>query len=173
MNNSLSKNKNGGMVRNIEKEIEEVINDAVEDIAYRNATAEKATISIVLESEACKVFSDESRWETLFSIGWSNYFIDKINSGMIGLVLERMFDEEDDVKDVFGYFVKKANKVFLKRKKLLKMFSDKTCDELYELYGNKYSFVNAENITFRFNYDAEKSIYVPSLKVRIKVKRDK
>ena len=174
MNNSLSKNKNSRIVRNMEKEIEEVVNDAVEDIIYRDASVEKARISIVLEEEASKIFSDDSRWEILFKIGWSNYFIEKLNSGMTGLMLERVLNEEaDDLKKVYGAFVKKVNSIFLKRKKILEIFSEKACEELCKIYDKKYNFVNFENVVFRYIYDIGKNVYVPSLKVRIKVKREK
>ena len=148
------------------KEISALIDDVIEDLVYRESDNEIVYLVIELETNISDIFSKESSWDFMLSANWSNFLVNKFNTGLIGLFddMGYLYNSQNLFKDIILDKISNNKDFFNYIKKVVE-------NELNVRFENNYELLEIYDAGFGVP-SIEKDDGCPNLNLKLKLIRD-
>jgi hypothetical protein len=156
-----------------DEEYREICEDILEDLVYRSVDIGFGNMFILHESSIVSLLSEKLRFRASANVMWTSYCVDKVNSGIVGLSMESIYEEKeymDKFQTFYDEFVNILSSLLLKdknfKRKIKKIIN--TC--LSERFEDKYKLLSVGGLNFNIGKDNSGSYY-PDLVVDFTVRR--
>lgn len=135
----------------VNEEYKEIYEDLLEDLVYRSVDIKFNAMYILHENSIRDLLSNKLRFRVSTDTIWSNYVVSKMNSGILGLSMESIYERKDYMnqsKIYFDNFLKYCNPLLFKNKKLKKRISKIISEYLKEKFKDMYKLISLKDYNF-------------------------
>jgi len=163
--------QNHSSLKKINSEAKIIYRFLMDDIGLSNYSISGISCEMMPCNDIKEIFDLKTRFSFVFNFAWSQKTIDEINSGMSGLILDEMNNENVFSQDVFKKFFIYLNSLLTRNNMLKAVMSNLAIKELNRKYKNNYKLIEVKDIFLNFSKN-KKDHMSPDIYIEIQVERN-
>jgi hypothetical protein len=154
-------------------ECQNIYSDIIEDLVYRSVGVKINDIFVMHEGSIVDILGGKLRFIATTDISWTSYFISQVNSGLLGLSMESIYERRDYMDHLQSYydeFSGSINTVLLKNTMVKKSLIKSVRKYIKEECDDKYKVMSLNNIDFHIGR-YKGGAYYPNMIIEFTVER--